>query len=115
MENSCKLDISSLKKLYNEGNYEQFISEYERLMNTDEYKNLAIGVKNELDSLYKLAKAELGNKKNSEQIVDKTNQELLSPDGETESEEDATQDVGGFKVDVNDLNEMQTGKFVRYQ
>lgn len=110
MENLCKLDISSLKELYNEGNYEQFISEYERLMNTDEYKNLAIGVKNELDSLYKLAKAKLASKKDSGQIVDKTNHELPSLDGETESEEYATQDVGGSKVDVSDLDNMQTGK-----
>lgn len=108
MENSCKLDISSLKNLYNEGNYEQFISEYERLMNTDEYKNLAIGVKNELDSLYKSAKANLASKKDSQQIVDKTNQELPNLDGETESEEDATQDGGVFKVDVSDLDNTQT-------
>ena len=114
MENPCKLDISSLKAHYNAGNYEQFISEYERLMNTDEYANLAIEVKNKLDSLYQSAKTKLASKKDSEQIVDKTNQELLSPDGETESEEGATQDVGGLKIDVSDLDKkIQTGNLGR--
>ena len=110
MENSCKLDISSLKELYNEGNYEQFISEYEVFMDTEAYGNLTDKEKGELDNLYRLAKANLASKKDSKQIVDKTNQELLSLDGETESKEDATQDVGGvkIKIDVSDLDNTQT-------
>ena len=108
MENLCKLDISSLKELYNEGNYEQFISEYEGFMDTDAYGNLTEKEKGELDNLYRLAKKELARKKGLEQKVDKTDQELLSPDGETESEEDATQDGGVFKVDVSDLDNTQT-------
>lgn len=113
MEKSCKQGISSLKALYLEGNYEQFISEYEVFMDTEAYGNLTEKEKGELDNLYRLAKKELARKKGLKQKVDKTNQELPSLDGETESEEYATQDVGGSKVDVSDLDNMLTGNLTQ--
>lgn len=67
MENSCKLDISSLKAHYNAGNYEQFINEYEGFKDTEAYMNLTKEDKDELDRLYQLAKAELDRKKGLEQ------------------------------------------------
>jgi|GEM_PF-3949072 hypothetical protein len=62
MEKSCKQDISSLKALYLEGNYAQFIFEYEVFMDTNAYGDLTEKEKGELDNLYRLAKKELARK-----------------------------------------------------
>mgnify|MGYP000971399672 CR=1 FL=1 len=114
MENSYKPDKNAGKNklvaLYKKGEYRNFITKYEAFKKTEAYRNLTKKDKDELKRLYRLAKDELDRKKDLEQKVDKTNQELLSLDGETESKEDATQDVGGvkIKIDVSDLDNTQT-------